>query len=79
MSGRDISLGGLSFEHAGILPCTHAALSFVQKDDVSQPVLLQLTWCRFTRLGVYLSGGKFLRVIDDFGGSDPLVAIAHAP
>lgn len=63
-AGRDLSTSGLSFSHAGTLPYRYVAVSFRgdRRDEEGRPVietlLVRLIWCRFTRRGLYLSGGK---------------------
>ena len=36
-----------------------------------EPVVVRLTWCRFLRQGIYLSGGRFLRKVDWQFGEQP--------
>jgi hypothetical protein len=63
--GRDLSSGGLSFSHVGPLPHRHVAVSFRGdgRDEEGRPIvetlIVRLIWCRFTRRGIYLSGGRF--------------------
>ena len=62
ISGRDISPSGFSFTHLDPLPCRRAIITFAFEKE-SQPwdaVILRLSWCRFTRAGIYQSGGKFV-------------------
>ena len=61
VSGRDISLGGFSFVHADPLACRRAALTFLLDSKNRLPIEIRLTWCRFTREGIYQSGGTFVR------------------
>ena len=64
ISGRDISPSGFSFTHLDPLPCRRAIITFAFEKE-SQPwdaVILKLSWCRFTRAGIYQSGGKFVRL-----------------
>ncbi len=58
---RDLSLGGISFAHSNLLPYRTVAVNFNHDQDA---VVTRLTWCRFTRLGSYLSGGRFLGILD---------------
>ena len=62
--GHDISLGGISFSHASPLPFRLVAVTLVRADGRPESVVTRLTWCRFTREGIYRSGGQFLRKID---------------
>jgi hypothetical protein len=64
--GRDVSLGGISFLHPRPLACLKGAISFppANEDEDVPPVIVRLTWCRFTARGIYQSGGPFVRVLD---------------
>jgi hypothetical protein len=64
VAGHDLSLGGLSFEHDVPLPHRFVALSFPMEPRLTRAIVAQLTWCRFTRSGLYDSGGRFLRTIE---------------
>lgn len=59
---RDISLRGISFAHDMPLPYRKVGLSFELPGSGPITVVTRLHWCRFTRNGVYESGGEFLRV-----------------
>lgn len=63
VSGRDLSRGGVSFEHTTPLPQRFVAVTFPSERMDGLAVVTQLTWCRFTRAGHYLGGGRFLRRI----------------
>lgn len=63
-SGRDVSSRGVSFSHMRPLPCREAVLTFALPDGGHESVLTRLTWCRFSRAGIYFSGGKFVRIVD---------------
>ncbi len=60
VSGRDISPAGFSFTHLNPLACRRAIVTFAFEQDAWDAVILKLSWCRFTRAGIYQSGGKFL-------------------
>lgn len=64
ISGRDISPNGFSFTHLDPLACRRAIVTFAyeHENEPRAAILLRLSWCRFTRAGVYQSGGKFLNV-----------------
>ena len=64
VSGRDISLGGFSFAHADPLACRRAAVTFLLDGKSRLPIEIRLTWCRFTREGIYQSGGTFVRPLE---------------
>ncbi|MCA9070048.1 MAG: hypothetical protein KDA84_14045 [Planctomycetaceae bacterium] len=65
ISGRDISPSGFSFTHLEPLACRRAIITFAyeHENETQAAILLRLSWCRFTRAGVYQSGGKFLDVV----------------
>ncbi len=60
ISGRDISPAGFSFTHLDPLACRRAIVTFAFEENLRDAVILKLSWCRFTRSGIYHSGGKFL-------------------
>jgi hypothetical protein len=60
VTGRDISLGGFSFAHMGPLACREAVVTFGVDPSQRGSLLLRMNWCRFTRAGIYLSGGRFV-------------------
>jgi hypothetical protein len=64
VTGRDLSLHGISFVHVQPLPYSKVALGLEMPDGISSPVVTRLKWCRFTKLGVYQSGGQFVRQLD---------------
>lgn len=63
--GKQISENGLGFYHCAPLP--HRYVVVVLERGLRGPVrlLLDLSWCRFTRHGWYESGGRFLRLLAD--------------
>lgn len=61
VTGRDLSRGGFSFVHLGTLPFRHVVATFGQNPDDHVSFLVKLNWCRFTRAGIYHSGGSFVR------------------
>jgi hypothetical protein len=60
-AGRDVSVGGISFEHQHLLCYRRVAVTLLLDDADPVSLLVHLTWCRFIQRGVYHSGGKFLR------------------
>jgi hypothetical protein len=63
VTGRDVSLGGFSFAHMEPLACREAVVTFGVEPSQRGSLLLRLNWCRFTRAGIYLSGGRFLEPV----------------
>lgn len=60
--GRDISADGISFVHGLPLPFRYVAVSIRSAAGI-QTVAARLTWCRYSRHGHYVTGGKFLQQI----------------
>jgi hypothetical protein len=60
VSGRDISPSGFSFTHLDPLACRRVIVTFAFEPEETEAIELKLTWCRFTRAGIYQSGGKFV-------------------
>jgi len=63
-TGRDISLGGISFVHERPLPFRLVAVMLPSESGEPQSLVTRLNWCRFNREGLYQSGGPFLRVVE---------------
>lgn len=55
--GRDISVDGISFQHADPLPHRYVAISF-RSPFGSETLVARLSWCRFGRENRYVSGGR---------------------
>lgn len=60
MEGRDVSGQGASFCHSAPITTRFAAISFRVAAGL-QTVVVKLSWCRFSRPGSYVSGGKFIK------------------
>lgn len=71
--GRQLSEQGIDFYHPAPLPYRRVIVTLETCDGRWLRLLLDLTWCRFTRHGWYESGGRFLRILDsgsrDAGGA----------
>ena len=61
VAGKHISEDGLSFFHPEPLPYRLVSASLEKSDGGRAEFLLDVDWCRFTQLGWYESGGKFVR------------------
>lgn len=70
VTGRNLSLEGISFSHREPMPFRKIALTFALPDGEVESMVTRLRWCRFTRDGLYQSGGTFLRTIESPIGSD---------
>lgn len=55
--GRDISVDGISFQHADPLPHRYVAVSF-RSPFGTETLVARLSWCRFARENHYVSGGR---------------------
>ena len=60
--GKQLSDFGLDFYYREPLPYRRMIASFPCGDGRYTGLLLDLTWCRFGRHGLYENGGRFLRV-----------------
>jgi len=63
--GRHIATGGLDFYSPEPIADRKVVISFDCEGDAPVQVLLELTWCQFGGHGLYLNGGRFLRVLDE--------------
>jgi hypothetical protein len=61
--GKHLSEGGLGFFHQQPLACRQAMVSLEMANGQWFGLVIDLTWCRFTRHGWYESGGRFLRAV----------------
>jgi len=61
--GKDLSDRGIGFFHPHPLPYRRAIVTLEDSAQRSVSLLIDLSWCRFTRLGWYDSGGRFLQVV----------------
>ena len=62
-AGHDISLTGMSFMHQEPLACRLVAVRFPTGEAPIDEIVTRLNWCRFTRKGLYQSGGLFVRAV----------------
>lgn len=63
VAGKDISDQGIGFYHDHAIPYRRGILTLVQADRDPLEVEVDLTWCRFTRLGWYESGGRLVKLV----------------
>ena len=61
--GKHISEGGLDFYHPEPLPHRRIIAMFDFSTGVTVQLLMELTWCRFSRHGLYVNGGRFLHTV----------------
>jgi hypothetical protein len=58
--GKDISRCGISFFHERPLPYRRAVVSLEHPDFGWFAVEVDINWCRFTKPGWYISGGRLI-------------------
>jgi hypothetical protein len=63
--GKQISENGLGFYHSTPLPYRYVIVTLERGFRGPVRLLLDLSWCRFTRHGWYESGGRFLRLLPE--------------
>jgi hypothetical protein len=63
VAGKDLGDGGLSFYHPDPIPHRRAVASLELAPGRWLGLLIDPSWCRFTRLGWYESGGRFLQIV----------------
>lgn len=61
--GKHVSEHGLGFYHNRPLPYRRMIVSFETGGGSWVSLLIDLTWCRFTKQGWYESGGRFLQAV----------------
>ena len=61
--GKDLSERGLGFFHPHPLPYRRAIVTLEDCQGRTVSLLIDLSWCRFMRLGWYESGGRFLQIV----------------
>jgi hypothetical protein len=57
--GRDISVDGISFQHKDPVPHRFVSVSF-RSSLGTETLVAKLSWCRFSREGHYVSGGRLI-------------------
>jgi hypothetical protein len=62
--GKHLSERGLDFYCQEPIPYRRMIIRLEGPDDQHVWMLIDLTWCRFNRLGWYDNGGRFLQVVD---------------
>ena len=62
--GKHLSERGLGFYHQHPLPNRQMIVSIELGSGGWLGILIDLTWCRFTKKGWYESGGRFLKLVN---------------
>ncbi len=64
VQGSNLSKGGLAFQHLQPIAHQNVALTFFHSLAEVFTAKANLKWCRFTRSGIYQSGGEFITPIE---------------
>jgi hypothetical protein len=64
VTGKHLSESGLGFYHKTPLPYRRVIASFEQSDGNWLGLIMDITWCRFTKEGWYESGGRFIEIAE---------------
>ena len=67
--GKQLSSAGFDFYHQDPIAFRKAIASLPTRNGHWLSFLVELTWCRFTELGWYDNGGRFLQVVN-FGEAE---------
>ncbi len=62
--GKHLGNGGVDFYHREPIPFRHVICSLTVGDTRWISLLLELTWCRFSKHGWYDNGGRFVAVVE---------------
>jgi hypothetical protein len=63
VAGKTLSERGVGFYHPEPLPYRRMVASFHAGDDRWLGLIVDISWCRFTGMGWYESGGRFLQAV----------------
>ena len=69
--GKTLSERGVGFYHSQPFPHRRVVASFHAGDDRWLGLLVDISWCRFTGLGWYESGGRFLQAVPALNADAP--------
>jgi hypothetical protein len=72
VAGKTLSERGVGFYHPQPLPHRRMVASFYAGDDRWLGLLVDISWCRFTGLGWYESGGRFLEAVSAVNPETPI-------
>lgn len=79
VAGKQLSENGLGFFHQQPLPHRRMIASLDQGRGQWLGLVIDLTWCRFTKFGWYESGGRLLEVVDSPLNTPPALALLREP
>ena len=74
VAGKQLSENGLGFFHQQPLPHRRMIVSLDQGRGQWLGLIIDLSWCRFTKFGWYESGGRLLEVVESPLSTAPLYA-----
>ena len=74
VSGKQLSENGLGFFHQQPLPYRRMIASLDQGRGQWLGLIIDLSWCRFTKFGWYESGGRLLQVVTSPLNTAPMYA-----
>ncbi len=74
VAGKQLSENGLGFFHQQPLPHRRMIVSLDQGRGQWLGLIIDLSWCRFTKFGWYESGGRLLEVVDSPLSTAPMYA-----
>jgi hypothetical protein len=74
VAGKQLSENGLGFFHQQPLPYRRMIVSLDQGRGQWLGLIIDLSWCRFTKFGWYESGGRLLEVVTSPLNTAPMYA-----
>jgi len=79
VAGKQLSENGLGFFHQQPLPHRRMIVSLDQGRGQWLGLIIDLTWCRFTKFGWYESGGRLLQVVNSPLNTNPQPELIRTP
>jgi len=79
VSGKQLSENGLGFFHQQPLPYRRMIASLDQGRGQWLGLIIDLSWCRFTKFGWYESGGRLLQIVPSPLNTAPQLNVVSAP
>ncbi len=75
--GKHLSTGGLDFYSPEPIVDRRVVISLEAGHAQPVQMLTELTWCRFGGHGMYVNGGRFLRLLDRAQNTSPALVPQH--
>jgi hypothetical protein len=79
VAGKQLSENGLGFFHQQPLPYRRMIVSLDQGRGQWLGLIIDLSWCRFTKFGWYESGGRLLEVVNSPLNTQPQIELFRTP